>query len=46
MLGTRAFSSWSYGICYGIVMFRGREIGSVKAEEGGEGNKRLHFAYP
>lgn len=44
MVGTGAFSSWSYGICYGIVQGE-RETGSATAE-GGEGNKSLHPAYP
>lgn len=31
---------------FGIIMFRGGEVGFVKAEEGKEGNKSLHPAHP
>jgi len=41
MLETTAFSSWRYGIRYGIVTFRGRKIKSVNREEGKREDKSI-----
>lgn len=45
VLETTAFSNWSYGICYGIIMFRGRKIRSVKSGEGRKGKTTVSALY-